>query len=141
MLMQFIKYCEAHKIVALCLPPHSTHRLQPLNIGVFGPLARAYKKHLYNSALYGALSITKLEFLQYYQAARNKAISLTNIASAWRATGLIPLNPSTVISKIQPKTPPFASLTSKDSVRINIPISPSVGEKINKVVDLILQAY
>ena len=61
--MQFIKYCEAHKIVALCLPPHSTHRLQPLDVGVFGPLAKVYKRHLHDSVLYGALSITKQEFL------------------------------------------------------------------------------
>jgi len=57
--MQFIEYCEAHKIVALYLPPYLTHRLQPLNVGVFRPLAKAYKKHLYDSALYRALSITK----------------------------------------------------------------------------------
>ena len=135
--MQFIEYCEAHKIVALCLPPHSTHRLQPLDVGVFGPLAKVYKRHLHDSALYGALSITKQEFLQYYQAARKEAISSTNIASAWRATGLIPLDPSIVLLKIQPKTPPFASLTNKDGVRIDIPVSP-IGEKINKVIDLIL---
>ena len=61
--MQFIKYCKAYKIVALCLPSYLTHRLQPLNISVFGPLVKAYKRYLYNSVLYRALSITKLEFL------------------------------------------------------------------------------
>lgn len=57
--IQFVKYCEAHKIIPLCLPPHSTHMLQPLDIGVFGPLANAYKKRIYDYSLYGAVNITK----------------------------------------------------------------------------------
>jgi DDE superfamily endonuclease len=133
--LQFVEYCEAHKIVPLCLPPHSTHILQPLDVSIFGPLARAYKKRLYDTALYGALAITKQEFLEIYQAARSEAISSTNMASTWRATGLIPYDPSIVLSKIQSETPPFASLTNKDGVRIDIPVSPSVGERINEAVD------
>lgn len=139
--LPFIEYCEAHKIVPLCLPPHSTHILQPLDVSIFGPLAKAYKKRLHDTAIYGALAITKKEFLEIYQAARSEAISSSNIASAWRATGLIPYDPSTVLSKIQTETLPFASLTNKDGIRIDIPVSPSVGERINGVIDLVLQAY
>jgi DDE superfamily endonuclease len=29
----FIEYCEQHHIIPLCLPPHSTHVLQPLDVG------------------------------------------------------------------------------------------------------------
>jgi hypothetical protein len=28
------------------LPPHTSHRLQPLDIGIFGPLKRNLTKHL-----------------------------------------------------------------------------------------------
>ena len=62
------------------------------------------------------MNITKRQFLEYYQGARNEAISLTNIASAWRVTGLIPYNPSIILLKIRPKIPPFISLTNKDGV-------------------------
>ena len=31
----FIDHCERNKILALCLPAHSTHLLQPLDVGVF----------------------------------------------------------------------------------------------------------
>ena len=98
--LQFVKYCEAYKIVSFCLPPHSTHILQPLDVNIFGPLARAYKKRLYNTVIYGALAITKQEFLEIYQAVRSEAISLSNIVSAWQAMGLIPYNPFTVLLKI-----------------------------------------
>lgn len=39
-----IKFCLAHKIVLLCLPPHATHILQPLDVGIFALLAALYKK-------------------------------------------------------------------------------------------------
>lgn len=30
-----------HNIIIFCLPPHTTHMLQPLDVGVFGPFSRA----------------------------------------------------------------------------------------------------
>lgn len=31
-------------IEIFALPPHTSHRLQPLDVGVFGPLQRAWQK-------------------------------------------------------------------------------------------------
>ncbi len=40
--LKFVEYCEEHKIIPFCLPPHTTHFLQPLNVVLFF----AYKKHI-----------------------------------------------------------------------------------------------
>ena len=32
------QYCKEHKIITLCMPPHSSHLLQPLDVGCFDPL-------------------------------------------------------------------------------------------------------
>ena len=40
----------------LISPPHSTHRLQPLDVSLFGPLANFYTQNL-NSPLYNSLGI------------------------------------------------------------------------------------
>ena len=37
-----IELAHEHNIILFCLPPHTTHKLQPLDIGVFGPFARAW---------------------------------------------------------------------------------------------------
>ena len=42
---KFIKYDQSKKIECLCFPLHTTHLLQPLDVGVFNPLAQSYKKH------------------------------------------------------------------------------------------------
>jgi len=31
----FLEFCIKHKIVPFCLPPHTTHRLQPLDVAIF----------------------------------------------------------------------------------------------------------
>jgi hypothetical protein len=39
---EFDQYCKDNSIICLCFPPHSTDRLQPLDIGCFSPLKNAY---------------------------------------------------------------------------------------------------
>ena len=36
--IEFMDYCETNQIALYCLPPHSTHILQPLDVGLFLPL-------------------------------------------------------------------------------------------------------
>jgi hypothetical protein len=38
----FDKACTDNDIVAICMPAHSSHLLQPLDVGCFGPLKRTY---------------------------------------------------------------------------------------------------
>ena len=40
----FCKYAADHKILIICLPSHTTHALQPCDVGVFGPLAQSWKR-------------------------------------------------------------------------------------------------
>jgi hypothetical protein len=40
--LDFQQYCKDHKVITLCMPPHSSHLLQPLNVGCFSPLKTAY---------------------------------------------------------------------------------------------------
>ncbi len=135
----FIQYCCDHSIVALCLPPHSTHLLQPLDVGVFGPLSKAYKKCVHLHSRYGAVNVNKLDFLRYYQEARSTAITTHNILSAWRGAGLIPFNPSVIISRLpRPKTPPYTSFTNSNGVQVDIAVTPSTATRINQFVNEIL---
>ncbi|ERF75560.1 hypothetical protein EPUS_08972 [Endocarpon pusillum Z07020] len=42
----FIKLADSLRILIFILPPHTTHRLQPLDVGLFSPLAQAYTQRL-----------------------------------------------------------------------------------------------
>lgn len=39
---EFDQYCLNHSIILLCMPPHSSHLLQPLDVGCFATLKRSY---------------------------------------------------------------------------------------------------
>ena len=40
----FCKYAAEQKIIMICLPSHTTHALQPCDVGAFGPLAQSWKR-------------------------------------------------------------------------------------------------
>ncbi|KAH6417832.1 hypothetical protein HBI59_250890 [Parastagonospora nodorum] len=40
-LLEFQQYCKDNKIITICMPPHSSHLLQPLDVGCFAPLKKA----------------------------------------------------------------------------------------------------
>jgi hypothetical protein len=45
--LAFIEYASGYGIIILILPPHSTHRLQPLDLNCFLPLGTKYGVYLY----------------------------------------------------------------------------------------------
>jgi hypothetical protein len=44
--VEVIQLCERYNIAYVCLPPNSTDKIQPLDVGVFGPMKHAWKKQL-----------------------------------------------------------------------------------------------
>jgi hypothetical protein len=61
---QFVRYCIDHKIIVFLLPPHSSHLLQPLDIGVFGLVKAAMGLRL--SRLY-AIEISRLQKIEWLE--------------------------------------------------------------------------
>ena len=98
--IEFIKFCEQMKIIALCLPPHSTHLLQPLDVGVFSPLNKAYKKLVSAKSQYGAMNVTKVEFLNYIQKVKKQAMMIMNVMNEWREAGFISYDSQHVLFKL-----------------------------------------
>ena len=103
--INFVQYYVNNKIVPLCLPPHSTHELQPLDVGAFGPLAKRYRSLVSQKALFGAQRINNLQFLHIYQEAR--ACIPNNIASTWRGAGLVLFNPKKILERYELIVTPF----------------------------------
>jgi hypothetical protein len=72
---EFDYYCQEHSIVVLCMPAHSSHLLQPLDVGCFSALKGSYGRHVSQKMANGVNHIDKHEFLTLYQQARLEAIS------------------------------------------------------------------
>jgi hypothetical protein len=115
-LAKFQEYYKANNIITLYLPAHSSHLTQPLDIGCFGPLKRAYGREIDLYIKAHITYITKLEFLIAFKAAFVKSITKQNAESGFRGSGLIPFNLDIVISKLDIKlrtpTPPLPPLNT-----------------------------
>ena len=89
----FQDFCTQYKIVLLCLPPHTSHMLQPLDIAVFSPFKHYFRRAIERRLQAGALKFPKTEFLETYQKVRPQALTEKNIKSGFRKAGLVPFNP------------------------------------------------
>ena len=82
------------------MPPHSSHLLQPLDVGCFSPLKVAYGRQVSELARQGVFHIDKLDFLQIYSGIRETVFLEQNIQAGFRATGLVPACPERVLSSL-----------------------------------------
>jgi hypothetical protein len=78
------------------LPPYITHQLQPLDVGIFGPLSNAYSKQLddFMEASYDMIRMQKQDFWCLFKSSWAEAATEKNVLSAFEATGIYPIKPS-----------------------------------------------
>ena len=74
-------------------PPHTTHHLQPLDVGIFGPLQHAWQKQCLEVLDETGQGVSCQQLVKEYMKARNKSITENLILSAWKKTGIRPFNP------------------------------------------------
>jgi len=109
---EFMTICYLNNVHLLFLPAHTSHVLQPLDLGCFSSLKTAYRRLVSDhTALTDTTKIGKANFLEFYAKAREIGLREENIRSGWKATGLYPksvtkpLGSRWVIVPTQPATP------------------------------------
>ena len=104
--LEIMQYCYKNNIILCRLPLHTSYKLQPCDVGVFGPLKTAYREHVERLYRGGSNMIGKQHFTLLYDRARTKAFTPRNVLSGWSKTGLLPLNPDKVLKDILKLEPP-----------------------------------
>lgn len=98
-----IDYPSDNGIVYLSFPPHTTHRLQPLDVGVFEPFKSKIKTafndwHVSNpEKTLNIYNIPKLAKIAYFES-----FSTKNITSAFAKTRIWPFNKLSVMMILLP---------------------------------------
>jgi hypothetical protein len=107
------------------MPPHTSHLLQPLDVGVFGPLKRAYGKLVEGMMMAGNNHIDKEDFLHLYPPTREKVFNQENIRNGFAGAGLKPLDKDRVLKKItfqlRTPTPPLVEVEGSISSAFQTP--------------------
>jgi hypothetical protein len=112
-LVEFQNYCKENKIIALCMPPHSSHLLQPLDVVCYSLLKRHYGDGISLLARSRIHHINKDTFLPAFRAAFEKTFTTENVCAGFRGAGLVPYDPDAVLSKLD--------------VRLRTPTPPAPG--------------
>jgi hypothetical protein len=91
-IIEFYNHCSDHYIITLCMPPHSSHLLQPLDVDYFSPPKRACSIGIEALIRCQVNHITKEDFLPAFKTAYDKAITKDNIVGSFKGAGLVPHN-------------------------------------------------
>ena len=112
-----LEYVVAANIIVFGFPPHTTHLLQGLDVVLFSPFKHAFAKcaaeHLSNTGR----DVDKCDFLQVLHCAVEDSFTKDNILTAWRKTGLRPVDPSVIADKDLAASKPF-------SIKHHTPLEP-----------------
>lgn len=88
-----VEYAIQHGIVIVTLPPHTTAKLQPLDVSVFGPFKTVLRSVQDDFKLSNPhVAITEHMLPEMACKAWDRVCSVTNISNGFRATGIYPLN-------------------------------------------------
>lgn len=108
-----LDYAKANGVTILTLPPHSTNKMQSLDVGLFGPFKAAYNASIDAWMLCNpGKNYTIYDVAQCVGQAFEKSLTPANIISAFKKTGIFPLDkdiftdidflPSSVTDRPQP---------------------------------------
>ncbi|KAJ3663215.1 hypothetical protein Zmor_007519 [Zophobas morio] len=91
--LDLILYCRENGLILLTFPPHTTHRLQPLDVSVFGPF-KSRLRAAFNTLIskHPGKAITIYDVANLSAPAFNEAFNRQNILSGFLKTGCFPLN-------------------------------------------------
>ena len=92
-----IRFAHDHSIIIFCLPPHTTHEAQPLDVSFFGTLKKSWSRvcHDYIQSSHGK-AITRFNFFAAFF--KSMAQDLV-ILSGFERAGIIPFNPQVLLKR------------------------------------------
>lgn len=106
-----LKSCQENDISFVCLPPKTTHLLQPLDVSFFAPLKRYWRNILTHwKATSGRKHKTLIKsafpnlLLKLYNKITENDTAAKNIQSGFEKWGLYPLNPDRPKSRLPRQT-------------------------------------
>ena len=87
----------------ICLPSHTSHALQPLDVACFGPFKKAFRAYrdLWNMQGKGN-KVNKEHLAQWASLALKKALTPPNIRAGFKGCGIWPLNFEAMKAKMGP---------------------------------------
>ena len=104
--LELVDLCRENNVILFCLPPHTTHALQPLDVSVFKSLKDHFSKSV-RSLTFAKKNfvVSKRDFSRIIKSPFERAFSIPNIKAGFAKCGLCPFNRNAVpIMKMMPSS-------------------------------------
>ena len=116
-----IKSCRENNIEFTCLPANATDKMQPLDVGIFGPMKSAWRKKLHEARDKdpSARLLNKHVFPRMLKELIEVLDMKKHLPAAFEKCGLAPFNPTKVLERIPSKENSRALNSSMDEVLLD----------------------
>lgn len=130
--LPFVQLADSYRILLIIFPSHTTHRLQPLDVVLFGPLSTAYSKELvkYTETALGWVTMTKRMFWPLFREAWKASFTVKNIKKAFEATGIWPQDPQKVLQKLPTPTQTLSTSLPSANQILHTPYTSRQGRQL-----------
>lgn len=118
--LNLIELARERNIILFCLPPHTTHKLQPLDVGVFGPFSRAWTDRCDQIVEDTGEEMSREDFIKEYMDVRSTSFKESTIRTAWRKSGCWPIDQT--VFKDDDYAPSISTSTSTPHVPDSFPV-------------------
>jgi hypothetical protein len=135
--LKFQDRCQSNRILIAVFPPHSTHRLQPLDVSLFRPLATNYSQSLgkHTRLPLGLVDISKRDFFRNFYSAFEKTFTEASIRSGWHKTGIEPFDLEQVLKIFRKDEEGLQASTPSTNNSNSCLDSPSAVRTTRKIVN------
>lgn len=120
--IECLEFAKQNGIIIICLPPHCTHRMQPLDVSFFAPLKIYFSQDIskWLKAHPGRV-VTQFQIAGLFNEAYGKAATVQNACNGFKNTGIWPLNPEI-----------FPDYMYEPAETTNIPLENIVNDQVNQ---------
>ena len=93
--LEFIELAKSFNVHPFCLPSHTSHFLQPQDVGVYGPVKKVWKSILKEYKVSTRASVvTRQAFPSLVKTLWDKGFPANHLKGGFRECGLFPFNPA-----------------------------------------------
>jgi hypothetical protein len=134
----FLYRCWQKDIHLVYLPPHTSHLLQPQDLGTYSSLKRFYSDEIKQYIIHtGQVTITRSTFNDLYRKARLSALAKHRVIAGWTRSGLYPLDRIRIlddpmvqrtVTTLPDLSPPRASETTR-------PVTPTNEDRVQYIIN------
>jgi hypothetical protein len=137
--VDIIDWAKEQKIILFVLPAHTSHILQPLDVACFGPFQKIYNNKCQKLMRTDPASISRYDMCKLACETYTLALSAVNLQSAFRKTGIYPVDRNVIISFSVLPAEVFQSSVTNEGDNIN-GVNSDVAINIDESGDACLNA-